>query len=275
MNEADLHGAAPDHATRREIEAYVPNPPPAAPASPFPAPEIPAERVLFKEAIPGGSYWGGRVARHQTLRIENAAATPGVTLLLYDADNPSDRLNLPDTIKVQWTAALRKGMVLLSDMGRVCAAVVEDSCGRHDALTGGSTDASCRAAYGGDHYRRNARDNFLLALGKAGLSKRDLTAPLTLFGTVDVDGEGGLGFAAGATRPGDYVELRAELNLLAFVSNTPHPLAPHYEPRAIRVTIWDSGPPPPDDFCRNATPEAVRAFDNTDRLFVPAYRNRG
>lgn len=270
MIDADVR----DMATEREIESYVPSVPPEAPPSPFPAPEIASGAVLFQDVIPGGSYWCGPVCRFQTLRIRNVEGGAGVSLLLYNVDQPSDRLNLPDTIKVQWTSAIRKGMVLLSDMGRVCASIVEDSCGLHDALTGGSTDWSCRARYGQSAYRRNARDNFLLALGKAGLGKRDLTAPLTLFASVAVGPEGGLQFAQEATRPGDYVDLRAEMNLLAVLSNTPHPLAPTYDPRPVEVVVSDGPSPSSDDFCRKATAEAVRAFENTDRLFA-AVANRG
>ena len=54
----------------------------------------------------------------------------------------SERINCADTVKVQWSAAISKGRVILSDMGRVFLSLIEDTSGAHDLLAGGSTPAS-------------------------------------------------------------------------------------------------------------------------------------
>lgn len=241
--------------------------PKALPAkSDRPAPEIADDRVIHREVLPGGWYWSTRVKTHETLRISLDTDVSTATLVAWSAADPSERLNLPDTVKVQWTTALGKGRVILSDMGRVMFSIVEDSCGAHDTLMGGSTAASNRAKYAGSNGPppRNTRDNLVLLATKAGLDKRDIPAALALFAPVRVDAEGRFRWVPDLVRPGDYVELRAEMDMIVGLSNCPHPLDPNpaYDPHPVTITRIAARAPVDDDLCRTATAEAARAFDN-------------
>ena len=229
---------------------------------------IDAAKILHREVIPGGWYWATRVARGQVLRLLNPQATTGVSVMIWNADDTSERYNAGDTVKVQWTAELRKGRVLFSDMGRVLASITEDTCGRHDTLVGGSTSKSNLEKYG-DASLRNSRDNLMLAAGKYGLSRRDLAPCISFFAPVSTDAEGRFGWNEGVLQSGDFVDLRAEMNLLVAVSNCPHPLAPaaSYAPSDISAIVWQAAPAQTDDLCRNLSAEASRGFENTDPLF--------
>lgn len=227
---------------------------------------LPDAAVLRRETLPGGWGWSGLVRCGETLRIVNRTATQGVSLLLYRAADPSERLNVGDTVKIQWSARLHKGKLLYSDMGRVLASLTDDTFGHHDAIAGGSTAFSNARKYG-DAMVRDTRSNFILLAAKHGLSKADIAPCLTLFAPVAVDSAGKLVWAAATPAPGDYVDLRAEMDLLVFASNAPHPLAPGTaEPEAVDLVIWRSPPPDAEDFCRTASEEARRGFDNTDIL---------
>ena len=220
------------------------------------------------ETVPGGWAHALPLARGETLRVVNARGTPGVSLLFYNAKDRSERFNAGDTVKIQWNARLSRGRVLFSDMGRVLASITDDTYGRNDALTGGSSRTTNAARYG-DASLRNTRDNFILLASKHGLDKRDIPPCLTLFAPVGVDGEGRFRWEGEGAAPGDYVDLRAELDLLVFVSNAPHPLAPgSYEPKDIGLLVWKSPPPTADDFCRTATEEAIRGFENNARYLT-------
>ena len=231
---------------------------------------LPKAAIVAEETIPGGWYWTERLPRGTTLRIVNDDATAGVSAVFWNADDTSERYNAGDTVKVQWTARLSQGRLLLSDMGRVLASITADTCGAHDSVVGGSTRASDFHKYGGaegsDAAPRNTRDNFILAAGKHGMSVRDVGPCITFFAPVRTDAKGRFVWDDGAVKPGDYVDLRAEMDLLVALSNCPHPLSPgaSWAPRPVRAIIWRSPTAGPDDFCRIATEEAVRAFENTD-----------
>ncbi|MBI1182393.1 MAG: DUF1989 domain-containing protein [Alphaproteobacteria bacterium] len=226
-----------------------------------------ARLTLRRETIPGGWYWSTVVPRGQTLRIVNGG-TGSVSALFWNADDTSERYNAGDTVKVQWHSRLSRGRVLFSDMGRVLMSITDDSCGRHDFIAGGSTPASNGRKYGDPHLR-NSRDNFRLAVGKYGMGVKDVPPCVTFFAGVSTADDGRFQWTGGHDRAGDFVDLRAEMNVLAVLSNCPHPLdpSPGYAPASVEAVVWRSSAPPPDDLCRTATEEAVRGFENTDPLF--------
>jgi len=236
---------------------------------------VPPSDILTEETVPGGWYWSGRIARGTTLRIVNEHATEGVSLLLWNAKDMSERYNAGDTVKVQWTSHLTKGRLLFSDMGRVLASITEDTCGAHDFIAGGSTRASNLRKHGGASVEnpdgRNSHDNFLLAAVKHGLGPRDVGPCVTFFAPVIVAEDGHFAWKDGVLYKGAYVDLRAEMDLIAALSNCPHPLSPSSEWHAapVRVLVWRSTPAEASDYCRAATGEAVRAFINTDLYAGP------
>lgn len=232
----------------------------------LPPPALALADIVRREEIPGGWYDTFRLRRGQALRLVNTAGNPGVSALLWNADDTSERYNLGDTLKLQWTARLAGGRVLFSDMGRVLASITADSGGRHDALVGGSTAASNERQYG-DATLRNSAANFRLAAGKLGMGVRDVPPCLTFFAAVSVDAEGRFQWQGGS-RPGECVDLRAEMNLLVAVSNCPHPLAPgpEFAPGPVEVVVWTPPLVAGDDPCRHFGEEAARGFENTDAL---------
>ncbi len=77
--------------------------------SPLPAPAIDANTVIHQETIPGGWYWSTKLLRGEAIRVDQAEGNSTVALVAWNADDTSERINLVDTAKVQWTTALGKG----------------------------------------------------------------------------------------------------------------------------------------------------------------------
>lgn len=236
-------------------------------ASPLPAARIAAADIIATETIAGGWYWSTLLRKGEALRIAQAHGPASVALVCWGARDTSERLNLPDTVKVQWDTRVQKGRVLFSDMGRVMLSVTEDSSGgAHDLLVGGSNAAANAAKYPGA-ITRNTRDNLVLAAGKLGLARRDIPMALTLFAPVRVsDDDGHFEWQPGLLNGGDYVDLRAEIDLLVALSNCPHPLdpSPIYAPNPVEITRYRATVAA-DDLSRTATAEAVRGFENNAR----------
>lgn len=233
--------------------------------------------VRFEEVVPPGANWSHVLKRGTTLRITDTAGGANVATLLYNFELPSERLNLPDTLKCQHTARLTKGHCLYSDMGRILVSITEDTCGWHDPLAGWSTAKGVEQKYGVKTYQearndwyRNAHDNFVTELGKYGLDERDLAMNVNFFSKVAVDGAGKLSYVAGNSRAGAYVDLRSEMNTLVILNTCVHPLdtSTSYAPQPVKLTVWTSPPPGADDFCRNSRPENQRGFTITERYFL-------
>lgn len=226
--------------------------------------------VLWTETLPGGAHWARRIPVGATLRLTALEGSRGVSCLFYNADDVTERYNAADTVKIQFNVQLGVGKLLYSDMGRVLAAITADACGRHDTLGGASTAATNAAKYGTG--TRNAHDNFLQRLGRLGMDPRDLMPSLNLWGGLTVEPDGRMVHVPDVAKPGDYIDLRAELPLLVVLSNTPHSEDPQsdYQPLPLGITVFAAAPLSADDPCRNAGPEAARAYINTERYLDEA-----
>ena len=214
--------------------------------------------------------------RAELLHLEALADGANASLLLVSVDRPHEKLCVPDTLKAQMSARVRPPMALLSDEGRALASVIGSSLDWHDCLTGHSTDAQVQARFGPSDYasdrnawRQSARTGLLDELRKHGLGERDLVPTVNLFTKVATsdDDRGTLAFVPGHARAGDWVVLRAELDVLVVLSTAPHPLDPRsdWDPSPLAVKVHRGDPPGPDDPTRLFRAEAARALAATER----------
>lgn len=233
--------------------------------------------IRFEETVPGGANWSHVLKRGTTLRITDVEGGANVSALFYNFELLCERLNLPDTLKCQHTARLTKGHCLYTDMGRILVSITADTCGWHDPLGGCSHARGVAKQYGTRTYQearndwyRNGHDNFLVELGKYGMTERDLAMNVNFFQKVTADAEGRLHYHAGASHPGAYVDLRAEMNTLVILNTCVHPMdsSPAYSPRPAHLAVWSSPLPDAEDFCRKFRPENERGFTLTERYFL-------
>ncbi|MGK5683800.1 urea amidolyase associated protein UAAP1 [Actinoplanes sp. URMC 104] len=234
-------------------------------------PIVPASRagegLVWAETIPGGGYASKRLARGTTLRLTDLHGDACVSVLLFNADEPWERLNVADTVKVLWQAYIGEGHLLLSDQGRVLASVTAGAADLSDSFCGTTTLKSNRERYGdgSPHSGTPAgRELFTLAAAKHGLTRRDLPPSISFFQGVRV-GEDGMFSPPRAAEPGTAVELRAEMPLTVLLANVPHPLDTRttYTCKPVEVRAWAGKPTAPGDPLWSRTPEGERAFLNT------------
>src|SRR5262249_44860971 len=137
---------------------------------------------------------------------------------------------------------LTTGTRLYTTRGNVLMTIVADTCGRHDALGGACAMESNMVRYAIEkRYMHACRNSFLRAALAWGMNKRDVTCNINFFMNVPVTLEGGLTFEDGVSEPGKYVEMLAEMDTLAVISNCPQLNNPcnAYNPTPVRVLIWD------------------------------------
>jgi len=228
-------------------------------------PAVDPTAVVWDETIDVGGYCALRLPRYSHLHISDLDGDGCVGFLAYNARQTSERLNVADTGKVQWQAYLEADAVLLSDMGRALMTIVADSSRRHDALCGASTRRANEQRYGDGGIHRAtpaARELFTVAGAKCGLDRRDLPPNINWFKGVRVMDDGALEFDGAPTAP-VHVELRAELDVIVIMVNSPHPLDPRreYSGSPARITAWRAGPPS-DPIAAATTPERRRAYEN-------------
>lgn len=244
----------------------------AMPTMPATAEDAPGT-VVWEETVATGGYASRRLARGTRLRLVDLYGDACASMLLFNAENPLERLNVADTLKVQWNGYLGAGKLLLSDMGRVMITILEDGAGTHDAFCGASNEASNARRYGdGKNYgaHPNARDRFMLGVAKHGLGRKDVHPCINWFKGVRIEADGTTTPQVGPFEPGRTIVLRTEMELIVVLANCPHVLDPRpdYSVTPLRATAWRGTVTPEDDPERNATPEGLRAFLNTEDYYL-------
>lgn len=263
--------AARDHA--RAMAGTVVEAMPVLPPVADDLPEdVASEDLVWEETIAAGGYATRRLARGSRLRLIDLEGDACASLLIFNAEMPSERLNVADTVKVQWNAYLGAGKLLLSDMGRVLMSIVEDEAGTHDAFCGTSNAASNRAKYGEGRNSGafpNGRDRLLLGAAKHGLQRRDVHPCVNLFKGTRIEADGTITPLVGPFDAGRALLLRAEMDVIVVIANCPHVLDPRasWSVAPLRASAWRGAVTGEGDPVRTATPEGLRAFQNVEDYF--------
>jgi urea carboxylase-associated protein 1 len=150
---------------------------------------------------------------------------------------------MQDTMLAQGSAYITTGTRILSNEGRVMLTMIADTCGSHDTSAGACSCEANTVRFGHQtRYMHACRDNFLIEVSKHGMTKRDIVPNINFFMNVPILADGRLAIVDGVSHPGDYVELRAEMDVLAVISNCPQVNNPcnGFNPTPARVLIWEA-----------------------------------
>lgn len=230
------------------------------------------EKVLTSKTIAGGWNYSRIVKRGQKIRLTDLEGGANASLLCYNAKNFTERFNLGDTLKIQHVCRIAENCCLYSDMGRILLSVVKDTVGWHDPLCGCTHANLIKERFGEHDYQhyqndffRNGYDSLLVEIGKYGMIKRDFTELVNFFSKVVVTSDGKMTFVENNSKPGDYVELRAEMDTLVVIDTGMHPLNPskEYLRKPVKVELLPCEFSEADDPCFIWCPENGHGFINT------------
>jgi hypothetical protein len=195
--------------------------------------------IVASELIAARAGWSREIAAGQVLRLVDLEGRQAVDFLCYNAADYEDRYAAADTMKINGNIFVRKGSVLYSVNCNPMFTVVEDSCGFHDTLGGCCSSALNRRRYGKPEHP-SCRQNFLGELARYGMGPRDIVANVNFFMYVPVGADGAMDMGPGISKPGDYVDLRAEMDVLAVISNCPQVNNPvnDFRPTPVRAILY-------------------------------------
>ena len=177
--------------------------------------------IVRDVVVPARGSWSGVLKKGQMMRIVDLEGKQAVDFLCYNAHNYEDRYAAADTMKInQRGIFLSTGTVLYSVGLTPLFTIVADTCGKHDTI-GGCCSAALNTFRYGVGYQHNCRDNFLAELKKYGMGPKDIPANVNFFMYVPVGENGEMDMGPSISKPGDYVDLRADSDVLAVISNCP------------------------------------------------------
>jgi uncharacterized protein len=195
-------------------------------------------RVLHDEVLAPGP-WTRKLAAGRHLRIIDLEGQQAVDFLCYDQANFENRYNAANTIKLNGKIYIGAGVRLISEFADTLMTVVEDKVGYHDTIAGCCSAESNFRRYG-IKGTANCRSNFIQGLAAHGMSANDIAANINFFMHVPVRADGSTEIVEGLSEPGDYVDLRADKDVLVVISNCPQLYNPcnGWDPTPVRLIEW-------------------------------------
>jgi hypothetical protein len=135
-------------------------------------------------------------------------------LLAVAAEDPGEILSNGRTFDYEETLRLTSGARLWSNRSRVMLTIIEDTAPHHDFLLTPCSVDTFRHFYPDKPLHRGCFGNLAEALAPHGVAPDQIPAAFNVFMNVTVAADGRLAVLPPRTRPGDFIRLRAEMDLV-------------------------------------------------------------
>ena len=209
-------------------------------------PAVPGKVVKYQFLPPRG-YWGGAVGKGQVIRIIDLEGQQDFDLIFYDAHNINNRLSTGmSMIKEEKWDKWRPGDGVWSRNLNKLAMLSEDTSEGHHAFYGCFCNSPQCRVIDGIPNQHNCHDNLISAMRTAGFpdfSAKDLDwgSCISVFCNLTYNLDGSIGVLPPTTKPGDYIDFLAEMDLIVTISNCPSETSPvnNWMPTALFVVIFE------------------------------------
>lgn len=178
------------------------------------------------QIVPAGCGRAFTLAAGQHVRVINTHGTQVVDCWAFVAGGTREFLSLEHCREVLQKILFDVGDRLVTNRYRpILSFVADTSPGEHDTLVA-ACSRSMFAMLGRGENHANCTDNLHAALTAAGLSSTVTPSPWNLFMSAPVRDGRNIEFRRPQCRPGDHVELRAELDCVIVLSACPDDVYP-------------------------------------------------
>lgn len=194
--------------------------------------------------LPAGQGAAYVLRAGETATIRNPHGTQVVDTWALSLDDPLDYSAMEHSRSVNSNLYMEKGLRVMSVHRRPMMTMTEDTTpGRHDTLLCPCSREIYREL-GCSGYHRSCTDNFHEAIAAHGISLPFTPASLNVFMNVPIAADGVLDRIPPASRPGDHVSFRAEMDILLVLSACPQDITPingaEHRPRDLEVILPDA-----------------------------------
>jgi hypothetical protein len=198
--------------------------------------------VAFEELLEPRGRTAFELSAGQVLRIVDLEGQQVADLICFRRDDHADKLSVHNTLLLNGTIFVTTGHTLVSTQCTTLMTIVADTVGVHDLIAGSCSEHSNAVRYG-VRGTPSCRRNFELALAPFGIPLREIPYSFNVFMNVPVTAEG-TAIVEPASTAGDFIDLRAETDLLVAISNCPQERNPcnAFRPTAMKAIVFEPEP---------------------------------
>ncbi|MEM7067710.1 MAG: urea carboxylase-associated family protein [Pseudomonadota bacterium] len=182
-------------------------------------------KVLHELTVQGGYGGHMHIAAGEHIRITNVEGSQVCDFWAFVENDTSEFLSAEHTRSTLEKLVPEVGDQIFSNRRHAMLTLVEDtSPGTHDLLM----SACCPRRYellGHDGYHRSCAENLCIVMEEADTTAHELPSPFNIFQNVEIYEGGQIAIVPPMVAAGQYLEMRAECDLLAVVSACPMDIA--------------------------------------------------
>ena len=176
--------------------------------------------------IPARRGKAALVEQGASIKVINTHGSQVVDTFAFVANKITEFMSMEHSRPYFMGLRPRLGDVLVTNKRRPILTLIEDTTpGVHDTLMA-ACDSYRYGLLGVTGYHDNCTDNLSAAMQVLGLREPETPAPLNLFMNIPWTEEGTLSWGEPVSGPGDYVVLRAEIDLVIAFSACPQDILP-------------------------------------------------
>ena len=167
-----------------------------------------------------------KVAQGQSVKVINSHGHQVVDTWAFNAEDLREFMSMEHSRPSFMKLRPDVGDSFVTNRRRPIMTLVEDTSGGvHDTLMA-ACDNERYGLLGCTEYHDNCTDNLSSAMAGLGLEEPETPSPLNLFMHIPWTLPGALSWQEPVSKPGDYVMLRAEMNLIVAFSACPQDILP-------------------------------------------------
>jgi uncharacterized protein YcgI (DUF1989 family) len=175
--------------------------------------------------IDGGNWGHIKIAKGEHVRVTALEGPQVADLWAFDVDDTNIFLSAEHTRSTLEKLMPAVGDALYSNRRHAMLTVVEDtSPGTHDYLMS-ACDPRRYELLGHEGYHKSCAENLCKAMDDVGAVAHELPSPFNTFQNVEINGDGGIAIVPPKVEAGQYIEMRAESDLLIIISACPMDIA--------------------------------------------------
>lgn len=197
-------------------------------------------KILKEWVIPKQEYAAFTMKQGQVLRFVDVEGQQVPDLVCFNEHDLTDEINMGNSLLLNKRREFIRGNVIYSVVCNPMMTIVDYSNAESYSYGPMCSEEVNRLRYGVPG-TRNCRDNFALALAPWGFNARTIPNAFVPFMRVVVEPDGSMEIKEPTSEPGDYYDLRAEMDLLIGISNCPQERNPcnAFNPTPMGVIIWE------------------------------------
>jgi uncharacterized protein YcgI (DUF1989 family) len=171
------------------------------------------ERIIQKKS--GAAFTVKKGARFRIVDIEGKQVAD---LVSFSNTDHNEKLSTGATIDCNGSLAVGRGDILYSNRYRAMLTVEDDSVGRHDILHPACSRWMYVFQYGIKDPHPSCLENLANALSEFGIDENEISTPFNIFMNTRILPNGKIHIEEPLSNPGDYIELRAEMDMIVAIS---------------------------------------------------------